>query len=423
MLYELRYGRKTGSLRLADDQQCGHFAGPHRDESVSVGQIVRQALAEPIEAPPIHRACTPDDRVAIVLDPQIPSAAELLVPLFEDLAKKGGIDPTRISVVHSARGAQGNIEQAIEDLPDEWADVRFVPHHPEDESGVSYLASTASGQRVYLNREVIDADFYFVVSRIGFDAVTGWRGPASQLFPTLSNQETLTRGVRIATEHRHDGSGLWQRQTCEEVAQLAGLFFGVGVVLGGDGEIDQVWAGHFAAVEKAGEAYLERAWSPAETERQADLVVAVLSASSNASHWEDLGSALESSQRLLGDHGGAIAVVSDLSDDPGQAGRELIGQGVSWESIQEVRQGGAPDAPCMVQCAETALEYKVYLLSGAGDDVVDALAMVPVASLHEIENLARRYQRVFLLENADLVRVPPRVVRVPRSTRSRERRA
>ena len=37
--------------------------------------------------------------------------------------------------------------------------------------------------------------------------------------------------------------------------------------------------------------------------------------------------------------------------------------------------------------------------------MVEAMGMVPVASLHEVENLSGKMRRIFLLENADRVDV------------------
>jgi hypothetical protein len=79
--------------------------------------------------------------------------------------------------------------------------------------------------------------------------------------------------------------------------------------------------------------------------------------------------------------------------------------GATWETINALRESEAADSMAAIQCAEAVNSTTVYLLSGMTNDVVESLGMVPVASLHEIENLTRRAARIFLLENADRVHV------------------
>jgi hypothetical protein len=402
---KIRFGRQTGELLLADDQVCGHFTGPTSADEASAEALARSAVAHPTEAPPIHRACTPDDRVAILIDLEIPQLASVLAPLLEAFVMEAGISAGRIALIHAADAPRNAVDTLIEDLPDSLADVEIIEHNPDDERGHSYLASTASGRRVYLNRLVVDADFVVSVARAGFDPVTGYRGPSSLLYPRMSNAEATRRSRQIALQEGGSPESLYRRQECDEVAQLAGLFYGLCVALNAEGGIARVWLGRFDAVQMEADRFQNERWSVENANDESDLVIAVCARGSSPTDWAGVGQALESALPMLGGRRGRLAVVSDLNEPPGQAGR-LLGEMVGDVSaLHELRQSDAPDAVTALQCAHALASTQVYLLSQLEDDVVDGLGMTPVASLHEVENLARTSGRIFLLENANLVHV------------------
>ena len=137
-----------------------------------------------------------------MLDADLPNAAAIVTPIVESLCSHVGIGSHQIAIVHAATAQQGNIDELIDALPDEVADLQVVEHRPDDASGVSYLASTASGRRIYLSRSVLDADFFLVISGMGFDSLTGRRGPSSCLFPGMSNAESISFARRLAIDHR-----------------------------------------------------------------------------------------------------------------------------------------------------------------------------------------------------------------------------
>jgi hypothetical protein len=407
MKYRLNYGRATGELTLREPPRLGHFVGPVRAEGVDLREEVRRQLHEPIEAPPLYRACTADDRIAVVYDASLPQGVDLLVPLFETLASEAGVSANQISVVYDATRPTNEIDRLIDELPDEWADVQLIGHRPDDPQGVGYLASTAAGRRIYLARAVIDADMYLVVSRIGFDSVTGRRGPSSLLFPVMSNESTRAHARRLAMDARLPADQLRHRQETLEVSQLAGLFYALGASVGSDGLIDQVWFGRYDAVEKEGDRYSDRTWRVDPPSSSPDLVIAVTSPQPGGTTWETVADTFESAVRLLGRESGAVAVISDVSASIGSALSILRQEDDPWRAANQLRQSEFPDAVSGFQLASAIGHGRIYFLSKVDDEIVESMGMVPLRSLHELENLAAKGSRLVLIENADRFEVTP----------------
>lgn len=404
MLAQLRFGVRRGELAVPDDKLLGHFQGPVGKTDLEPQALVRSALAEPIEAPQLHRACTPDDAVAIVLDPGTPRVADLLVPVLETFTQQAGILPKQISIIYPAGSDGGNVDRFIEDLPEELADVQLVEHRPDDSRSMAYLASTESGQRVYLNRVVVDADIVFVLGRSEFDAATGRRGLSSALYPALSNSEALALVRRTATESRRAPEALYTRQHCKEVAHLTGLYYGMAVALDAQGSIERCWLGRFDAVEQVSANYADENWVIEPPALSPDLVVAVCSATAPAD-WSTAGKALESASRITGVEGSQIVLVSDLAAALGPLGQHLRDGQTPWTVVSRARASNEIDSVATYQCASTLAAYKVYMLSTLSDELVESMGFTPVGSLHEIENLIECVDTVYLLESADRVHV------------------
>src|SRR4051794_24015920 len=70
--------------------------GAYRDVDPAAAMI--EALAAPLEFPPLSAGIVPGDRVAIAMDSAVPSLAKVLRGAF-DFLQRAGIEPADISVV------------------------------------------------------------------------------------------------------------------------------------------------------------------------------------------------------------------------------------------------------------------------------------------------------------------------------------
>ena len=72
--------------------------------------------------------------------------------IVEEAYQKGSADNLTLQIVR------------IDELPDEFQDVRTEIHDPGKREALAYLATTRRGRRIYLNRTVVDADQSIVVA-------------------------------------------------------------------------------------------------------------------------------------------------------------------------------------------------------------------------------------------------------------------
>src|SRR5437660_369348 len=72
-------------------------------------------------------------------------------------------------------------------------EIQWTRNDPTDQKRQAYLAATARGERIYLARELVDADVVISVGMIAYDSLLGYRGTNSVFYPGLSNVEAVSR--------------------------------------------------------------------------------------------------------------------------------------------------------------------------------------------------------------------------------------
>jgi hypothetical protein len=265
------------------------------------------------------------------------------------------------------------------------------------------LASTGEGRRVYLNRLVTDADVVVPVGRLGYDAVLGYCGPWSLLFPRLSDRETarsLHAGARLGwpdpEQPRH------ALTESAEVSWLLGSQFHLGVVAGTRAPAEFV-AGLESVVRSEGARALDRTWT-FEARERAELVVVGIGQPGLPGTLEDVAEGLANAARLV-QRGGKIVVLSRAAGPIGPALRRLI-------ELEDPRLASSalrghesdPDIVGAHQVAGAIAWADVYLLSGLDPETIEDSPIVPLERPEEARRLVAACRSCLFLSQAGWVR-------------------
>lgn len=403
MQFLLRRGSQDSLVDVPNEKLTGSFRGSDHKLETDLTRAIEQALIDPLDAPPLASAIVPDDTVAIVVDTGLTNPEQVLVPLLEYLVTLG-IEPARIKIVGTQSDAIW-LNRLADRLPDSLGEMELVQHDPSDAARHAYLASTRDGRRVYLNRQIVDSDTFLVVGRTGFDSVVGLQGTSSHLFPSLGNADAHFRSRQLAAESSPQFGDLRQRQGCDEVAWLAGLFYSLGVAVNRDNQIEAVWFGHYESVQRTADEYTRKHWLINRGRgRRPELVVASLAASEKRASWQQVAAAIEVASTLVASEG-SIAVVTDLNDPPGPAGRILMENDSPWNSLAKLRESRSGDPLPMTQCARAMSVAKLYLHADLDPQMLERMAIAPIASTRELQHLIEHSASCLVLEDADRFRV------------------
>src|SRR5690606_25531369 len=138
-----------------------------------------------------------------------------------------------------------------------------------------YLASTATGERVYLAKDVVDADFLITAGALAFDPVIGYRGTNSVLYPGLSMQEAMDRSLGQGHIEIGVDDPRPLRELIDEVGWLLGNPFSVQVIPAARHGASHVLAGVSDSVLAEGKKRLAGALA-VQVENRPDVVVAAI---------------------------------------------------------------------------------------------------------------------------------------------------
>ena len=394
---ELTYGAAGRFVCQIDAQRIVEYRqAPPACNDVSAA--LRAALAQPLDFPPLAQAVVPGDHLVLALDRHTPQAPTLVAEIWKVLESRQ-IEPEDVTVLQPAALERGPLPDPRGQLPASVSGrVCWKTHDPLDESQRGYLASTANGERVYLARELIEADCSIAVGMIAFDPVLGVRGTSSVFFPGLSTVEAVTRSHGLGHSELEPNDERPLRQMIDEIAWLLGTQFAVQVVSASQDRVFSVLAGASEPVFRCGKQLLAEHCQIA-LEQRVPLVVVAVDADAAGHGWPQIGAALATAQNLV-EKGGKIVVLSELAAELDQ-GMKLIADSKSpRNALQPLRKLAPPDLVAASQLATTADWARVYLLSQLEGDLVERLFMTPLSNEREVARLLKGDDECVFVESA-----------------------
>jgi nickel-dependent lactate racemase len=399
MAATLRYGTDSSvRLDLRDGALVAECGAPEAKPLDDPAVATAQALAEPLDYPPLSRSTTPADRVVLALGLGVPRAGEIVAGAIRSLVE-AGVRPDGLTVLRTEAAAAEQIGDPRPWLADALCgEITLLTHDPKRRGELAYLASTEAGEPVLLNRAIVDADVVLPIGCFQSRHAAGYYGIHSAVFPTFSDERTVQR---FRSPSSLDFRGRPKRapgKVVDEVGWLLGVTLTVQAVPGpGDGILG-VLAGEVAAVRRQARRAYDAAWRFAAP-RQASLVVAGIEGGSVEQTWENLGRALAAAGALVED-GGAIALCCELEAEPGPAVRQLAATRPRQAAVEWIRRERPADALAATLLARTLDRATVYLLSRLDDSLVEDLDIAPIGEPGEIARLAGRHESCLLLANA-----------------------
>ncbi|MCE9533917.1 MAG: lactate racemase domain-containing protein [Planctomycetes bacterium] len=352
---------------------------------------VRLALDNPIGFDhPLSRAMTPDDRVVLVIDEQLPHLAELVTGTLEYLAFCG-IGPEAVTILTESGTGQSDW---IEKLPDELADVHTEVHQPGDRKLMSYLGATKQGRRIYMNRTLVDADLIVCLSGRRYDPFLGYAGCEGSLYPALGDTETrqiLGSQTNIEAPTREPTGA---RAESAEIAWMLGSPVYIQVIEGAGDNIANVVAGLITS-SMAGVDLLDARWKFSIPE-EVDVVVTTLSGDPARHDFTAIAQAALVASRAVKE-GGAIVILSEAEPTPGEGFelfRRVEAPMKAPRLLLEKKPADLPAAFAWIGAAEKA---HLYLASGLRPDYVEQIFATPLLSPVELQRLVEKAGSVLVL--------------------------
>jgi nickel-dependent lactate racemase len=386
MQLALRYGSRQLDLELPDDYPV--WVAPSPAPLPDAPEALRQALDKPFEYPALRRALTPDDNVAVLVDERLPGLAGLLEPLLEHVAS-AGVSPEAITLLYPA-GARGAVRPGDLSLP--FRSVQMEVHDPDDRGRLAYLASTASGKRVYLNRTLVECSQSVILTLRRYDLLLGYGGAEGAIFAGLGDRECLEELASLTNpappgRFNPPGGEPWPTQReAQEIAWLLGQPFYAQGIPGPADTLSSVVCGAGEA-SREGQRRLDLAWRHA-LPRPADVVVATVRGNPAGCTFADLAAAVNDAARAV-KAGGRIILLTEAG--PAQAlgpGTDLLRQEDDpHDALKALQKKANLETAPAIQWTQAACHARLAVLSGLDGDLVEELYATPLSGPGEIQKL------------------------------------
>jgi nickel-dependent lactate racemase len=389
---ELLVGGDPWSFAVPDHRRVALQRALIAHPTRSPGELVRDALENPYEFEAMRRAMTPDDHVTIVLDTGLSHVSAMLAAVLDHL-RSAGVQLDAVTILTAPESSQ----TWIDELPDEYADVRTEIHDPTDRQRLAYLATTSAERRVYLNRTLVDADFTIVLSGRGYDPLTGYAGAEAAIFPALSDEEAI-QSVAGEFHMKAPGQEPWPvREEATEILWLLGTPFLVQAIEGEGGTVADVVAG-LPPSSAEGIRRQDERWRATVAEEPDTAVVAIGDTSDRVT-FLDIAKCAACAARVVR-KGGRIAILTKAAPDLG-SGAQLLRSLEGPTGARRLLAKAKPEdwAACLLWIF-AAKNHHIYLASGYPDDVAEELFTTPIRTASEVQRLIDGGEKVLIIPDA-----------------------
>ncbi len=283
---ELPFGTGTVQVELPDDAAVvgGGDGRPRLPPVEDQAQAVRQALANPLDMPPVGELVRPGSRVLIAFDdPTVPSfgpVRRLAVEfLLEELGQAGVREEDIFLVCANALHRKWRPSELASVLGPELVarlGARLSCHDAEDPQNLVYLGTTENGYDVEVHRLVADCDLTIYVNgacHLGFNG--GWKSIVVGLSTWRSIRWTHTPDGMSMSVHDNRMHKVLTEMGEHLMRRLGKPIFKVETVLSNAYTIGRIWAGSIPATRAAALEVLSQLYPPRRSEapQRYDIVV------------------------------------------------------------------------------------------------------------------------------------------------------
>ncbi|MBM7555406.1 nickel-dependent lactate racemase [Halanaerobacter jeridensis] len=246
---KLKYGSEKVELDL-DRLSQPQVLRPNEKEGVKTPQQkIEKKLKNPIDSAPLKELVTeknPDSVVIIVNDVSRATPYKVMLPpLLEELHQQG-VTKDEISLIIATGIHDPNTEEQNRRIfGDEIVDnYRLVSHDPDQ--NLADLGELSSGNQLYLNQEVLDADLLITTGVITPHYFAGFSGGRKSILPGVAGRDTIQFNHSRMVNLIGDLPAIEENPISQEMiegAKLAGVDFILNVVTNSQQEIVEVVAG------------------------------------------------------------------------------------------------------------------------------------------------------------------------------------
>ena len=391
--FQLGFGCETWELKFSEDQVVEEFLPNLKVTPAKVMDLVCNALANPVGYPELKRAITPDDRLAIVMVDKFNRFFEILVSVLRYVLD-AGVAMENVTIVCLA---EADSDSWVENLPDEYNEIKIEIHNPDNKKSHAFLTSDDDIGKLYLNRTIIEADQIIVLGKRQFDPVFGISGAESDLYPTFANSEMIASFSKTNISDSAPGSSMAMQQAVK-VSWLLGAPYFIQVIEGANQSVEEIIVGASEA-NRFAEKKLNEIWKR-ETLKTYEIVIALVGGPGEKIGFAQLCRAVGCAKRIVKKNGVVVLLAKADLD------LEVIKKQLDIKASGKNEIASSRVSPHLIrQWVEAASENKVFVSTFEGGGDVGRLLAKPLHSTGELSKLLSGGKEIAIIRDAHKARI------------------
>ena len=284
----LKIGKGMTTFSIPEAQLLYQLAGCNRNPPENLAAAYRNALAHPIDSPPLHEVVKPGETVAITVSDITRGwqRNDLTLPILIDCLNEAGVSDTDITVIIAVGAHRQNTADEFMELCSETVchRVRVINHNAWDTENMVYFGKTSRGTEVSVNRVVAEADRLILTGGVIYHYMVGYGGGRKSVLPGVSSLKTIQQSHMWAMAKSigkgsnpqsasMKTSGNPAHEDMMEAAAFIKPDFIINVVPNLDGDITGIFAGNWVSAWQAATRLVDDIFGVTIRE-QADIVIA-----------------------------------------------------------------------------------------------------------------------------------------------------
>ncbi|MFH1302852.1 MAG: lactate racemase domain-containing protein [Planctomycetota bacterium] len=358
----------------------------------------QQALNNPLELPPLNLAIVPGDKITVIVDDQTPAVSEILNSLWNYFSGCG-IEAGDVTILQSP-SAQSDLQQKLKDAvaPELQEKAQWITHDPEAKETHGYLGTSAGGERIYLSKHILEADFILPIELVGYDPLIGYVGGGSSIYPGFSSQEAIVKSRGQSHRELTPAESRPLRQLIDEVGWMLGLQYSLQVIPASGSGVSEIVFGSSEAAFRKSKELLDQYWK-LQPSYKSEVVVIAVEGGPAGHHWNQLGSVLETARNLV-TQDGRVVLLTQIDAEFGEGMRILSSCHEPLDAIKPLRDRQPNDLVTATQMALTGDWALISLLSKASSNDVEDLFIIPIEDEAEVQRLLQTDETVTFIASA-----------------------
>lgn len=393
-MIELSYGHQ--SIPFEYDARRFDILAPNEDHARALTDAeVNDALAAPIDSPPLEDIVTADDSVLIVCsDATRATGSAQIINLLVRRLIENGIQPGNIAIIfatgiHRAVRPEEQIEMLTSFIVQR---IRTINHDAYDPAQLMQIGTTERGAPIEINRALQGFSKVIVTGGVGFHYFAGFTGGRKSICPGLASAQTIEATHMLALDFDRGGrragvgTGLLDgnavSEECERVATIVNPAFAINAIVDEQGRVEKIFAGHWrTAHRKACADYLGS--HSARIAEKREVVIVSCGGAPYDINMIQAHKALDMAAHACKD-GGTIVFLAECGDGLGRADFMKWFESENSRALENrLRDAYEVNGQTAWSLLTKTERFRVLMLTGLGAAEVRKMRMIPVRSLDD----------------------------------------